>query len=82
MSVIIRDTDTNVIQILTKGADSAVAEVLRTVEPNLIRSQQHVDKLSVTGLRTLFLAKRILTQAEYNNWKEEYNRAAASIRDR
>ena len=62
------------IVLFTKGADSIVKELL--TEESLQSSvtevaQTKVDEYSEIGLRTLFLAYKVLDEDEYNAWKEE-----------
>ncbi len=62
MSVIVRDPNTRRIELLTKGADSTVKALLRPGQNDLPNTQKHIDELSVYGLRTLLLAKKIVTE--------------------
>jgi hypothetical protein len=53
-----------------KGADSTVKALLRPGQSDFDATQKHIDKLSVYGLRTLLLGKRVLTDSEFNSWYE------------
>lgn len=79
MSVIVRDPATKRIELLTKGADSTVKVLLRPGQPDIERTQQHIDELSTIGLRTLLLGKKILTEDEYNNWNRKLQAARGTI---
>lgn len=81
MSVIVRDPATRRIELLTKGADSTVKTLLRDGQHDLDQTQQHIDKLSVLGLRTLLLGKKVLTEDEYNRWNRELQEARSIIGD-
>lgn len=81
MSVIIRDPTTRRIEILTKGADSTMKTLLRDGQQDLDRTQEHIDRLSVLGLRTLLLGKKVLTEDEYNRWNRELQEAKGIIGD-
>jgi magnesium-transporting ATPase (P-type) len=81
MSVIIRDPITRRIELLTKGADSTVKTLLRDGQQDLDRTQAHIDRLSVLGLRTLLLGKKVLTEEEYNRWNKELQEAKGIIGD-
>lgn len=81
MSVIIRDPITRRIELLTKGADSTVKTLLRDGQQELDRTQAHIDRLSVLGLRTLLLGKKVLTEEEYNRWNKELQEAKGIIGD-
>lgn len=62
MSIIIKDPQTRRIELLCKGADSTVKEMLRPGQKDLERTQEHIDILSIKGLRTLMLGRKILTE--------------------
>lgn len=81
MSVIIRDPMTKRIELLTKGADSTIEPLLRDGQADLAPTKAHVDRLSVLGLRTLFLGKKTLTEDEYQRWFRELQEARSTIGD-
>lgn len=62
-----------------KGADSTVKALLRPGQSDLDATQKHIDKLSVYGLRTLLLGKRVLTDSEFNSWYDELNKARGGV---
>eukprot|EP01101_Sappina_pedata_P001430 TRINITY_DN11515_c0_g1_i1.p1 TRINITY_DN11515_c0_g1~~TRINITY_DN11515_c0_g1_i1.p1 ORF type:complete len:1207 (+),score=299.94 TRINITY_DN11515_c0_g1_i1:472-3621(+) len=84
MSVIVKIEDR--IEMWTKGADSVVMSLLKESDEtnNELKSicKKNVSKFSRGGLRTLIVAKRELTQEEYDSFNEKYSEAAASIEDR
>ena len=49
---------------------------------SLLGIQSHLGVFAREGLRTLVLGVRILTENECETWLEEFNKAAASIKDR
>jgi phospholipid-transporting ATPase len=62
---------------LMKGADSSV---LPSLTPNQQQqSEAQLDQFATTGLRTLCLAYRELSEAEHAAWSAEYAAAMASI---
>lgn len=79
MSVIIRELETGKIILLSKGADSIIAARLN-LEKNESNNLEKFDatsdlleKYASKGLRTLMLAKRVLTEEQYNEWNKKYN---------
>lgn len=71
MSVIVQDTVTKKIEVLTKGADSFVEEKLTRAErdnKDLDKCKEHILRFAETGLRTLMLAKREVPQEVYDEW--------------
>jgi hypothetical protein len=52
--------------------------LLRSRAPHLDQTKGYVDELSKIGLRTLFLAKRDLTEEEFKNWNDRLNAARLS----
>ncbi|KAF9623686.1 hypothetical protein IFM89_003831 [Coptis chinensis] len=79
MSVIIRDKEGHLL-LLCKGADSAMfgrlSEDGRAFEAN---TKDHIAKYDETGLRTLVVAYRDLSEGEYRTWKEEFFKAKTSV---
>lgn len=61
MSIIIRDPQTRRIELYCKGADSTVKALLRPGQLDLEPTQKYIDKLSVKGLRTLMLGKKVIS---------------------
>ncbi|KAJ1996031.1 phospholipid transporting ATPase [Coemansia spiralis] len=82
MSVIVRREDGR-IMLLCKGADSIIMERIR---PNQERLRQAtLDDLELFanhGLRTLCLGYRLIDEAEYTEWRRDYDVAMASLGDR
>ena len=63
-----------------KGADSVMYE--RALGQQNDRLLDHLRTFASEGLRTLVLARRQLSRAEYTAWNQAYQRAANSTRDR
>ena len=53
--------------------------MLRENQADLIKTQEHIDILSVKGLRTLMLGKKTLTEDEFNNWNRDLQKARSII---
>ena len=47
-----------------------------------LKTQCHVDKYATEGLRTLFLAERILDENEFKTWAEKSRLAKLALEDR
>lgn len=71
MSAIIRNTATGKIQLLTKGADSVISQLLAPDQKQSLESTMHfVDEYAMNGLRTLLLAMKDLDEKTYTNWNQ------------
>ena len=84
MSCIFRCPDGKIV-LMCKGADSVIKELLssESVNGNVYKSNQAtVDTAAVTGLRTLFLAEKELTDSAYNEWNQRQIDAKQSMEDR
>lgn len=45
-------------------------------------TKKYVQSAAVEGLRTLFMAKKELTEEEYADWNSRFTEAATSIKNR
>uniref|UniRef100_H0WYT5 Phospholipid-transporting ATPase n=1 Tax=Otolemur garnettii TaxID=30611 RepID=H0WYT5_OTOGA len=92
MSVVIRHPLTDEISVYTKGADSVVMDLLlpcnsddaRGRHQKKIRSktQNFLNLYAVEGLRTLCIAKRVLSKEEYACWLQSHLEAESSVDNR
>uniref|UniRef100_A0A8D2P5E6 Phospholipid-transporting ATPase n=1 Tax=Zosterops lateralis melanops TaxID=1220523 RepID=A0A8D2P5E6_ZOSLA len=89
MSVVVRHPLTDEINVYTKGADSVVMDLLLPYDPRgkhqkKIRSktQNYLNLYAVDGLRTLCIAKRVLSKEEYGCWLKAHLEAESSIENR
>jgi phospholipid-transporting ATPase len=84
MSVILRNPMTNQIVVYSKGADSIMMARLSNKVDSTLRetTQAHIDEFSLEGLRTLICGKKIITEAQYNEFAKQYNAALALIEGR
>ena len=48
----------------------------------LVQCKYYVDKFSAQGLRTLFIAMKLLSENEYNNFAKDLNEAMMSLEDK
>ncbi|GLD97894.1 hypothetical protein PINS_up006591 [Pythium insidiosum] len=71
------------IWLLTKGADNVIYPLLDSTNDSdlLQETTQHLDTFGDDGLRTLTIARRILSQNEYEAWSQSYKAATTSLEE-
>ncbi|KAL7983788.1 hypothetical protein Chor_000664, partial [Crotalus horridus] len=92
MSVVVRHPLTNEINVYTKGADSVIMDLLlpyssddaRNRHQKKIRSktQRFLNLYAADGLRTLCIAKKVLSNEDYSCWLKSHIEAESSIENR
>jgi phospholipid-translocating ATPase len=84
MSVIVRKEDEDNVVLLCKGADSVIAQRLRSdTDQKLFETTfSHLEAFARDGLRTLCLAYRIIPKDVYEPWAKKYSEAQNLITDR
>ncbi|XP_074066215.1 phospholipid-transporting ATPase VA-like [Macrotis lagotis] len=92
MSVVIRHPLTDEINVYTKGADSVMMDLLlpcssddsRGKHQKKIQSktQNYLNLYAVDGLRTLCIAKKVLSKEEYACWLQSHLEAESSLENR
>ncbi|KAF1408589.1 putative phospholipid-transporting ATPase VA, partial [Spheniscus humboldti] len=92
MSVVVRHPLTDEINVYTKGADSVIMDLLlpcssddpRGKHQKKIQSktQNYLNLYAVDGLRTLCIAKRVLSKEEYACWLKSHLEAESCIENR
>ncbi|KAJ6667504.1 hypothetical protein lerEdw1_016625 [Lerista edwardsae] len=92
MSVVVRHPLTDEINVYTKGADSVIMDLLlpcssddpRDKHQKKIRSktQNFLNLYAADGLRTLCIAKKVLSKEEYACWLKSHLEADSSIDNR
>nr|XP_004658901.2 phospholipid-transporting ATPase VD [Jaculus jaculus] len=93
MSVVVRHPLSRQVEVYTKGADSVIMEILSGASPDgtelekqqiTIRkkTQKHLDEYAKQGLRTLCIAKKVMSDAEYAEWLRSHFLAETSIDNR
>ena len=80
MTVVVRMPD-NKIKVLCKGADSIMMPRLNP-SSTIEKTFQNLEEYGKQGLRTLLLASRDLTEAEYEEWNKTYIEAMHDIHNR
>jgi phospholipid-transporting ATPase len=80
MSVILGCPDRTV-KVFVKGADTTMLSVIdKSLNLNIVQSTEtHLNAYSSTGLRTLVVAMRDLTQSEFATWQSSYETASTSL---
>ncbi|XP_066135901.1 phospholipid-transporting ATPase VD [Saccopteryx bilineata] len=93
MSVVVRHPLSNQVVVYTKGADSAIMGLLSVASPDggslenqqtIIRekTQEHLDDYARRGLRTLCIAKKVMSDTDYTEWLRSHFLAETSIDNR
>ncbi|KAL6036475.1 hypothetical protein STEG23_033189, partial [Scotinomys teguina] len=93
MSVVVRHPLSKQVVVYTKGADSVIMELLSVASPDgthlekqqmIIRekTQNHLDEYARRGLRTLCIAMKVMSDAEYAEWLKNHFLAETSIDNR
>lgn len=84
MSVIVRAPNGQ-LKLYCKGADSVIFEHLgKSPTSHRVRelTNDHLEHFAGVGLRTLCLAKKELSEDDYQTWKSEFKKAETSLEDR
>ncbi|KHN98825.1 phospholipid-translocating P-type ATPase domain-containing protein [Metarhizium album ARSEF 1941] len=83
MSSIVRMPDGRIV-LICKGADSVIYARLKRGEQQQLRREtaEHLEMFAREGLRTLCIARKDLTEAEYRSWKKEHDEAASALENR
>eukprot|EP00475_Leptophrys_vorax_P016794 TRINITY_DN2330_c0_g1_i1.p1 TRINITY_DN2330_c0_g1~~TRINITY_DN2330_c0_g1_i1.p1 ORF type:complete len:1197 (-),score=323.51 TRINITY_DN2330_c0_g1_i1:49-3603(-) len=84
MSVVVEDSK-GMVKLLTKGADSKIAQLLEheiVNETMLKRNDVYLNHFANDGNRTLVFASRTLDEETFRQWQNAYQAAAISIEHR
>ncbi|XP_052558570.1 phospholipid-transporting ATPase IK [Tympanuchus pallidicinctus] len=81
MSVLVRDPQ-GTIRLYTKGADTVILERLRGRGPNQDFTERALDHFAEETLRTLCLASKELSEAEYDEWSRRHRMASILLQGR
>ncbi|KAL8211695.1 UNVERIFIED_CONTAM: putative phospholipid-transporting ATPase VB [Gekko kuhli] len=93
MSVVVRHPLTKEIIVYTKGADSVIMDLLEdparatmTMEKRMrkvrVQTQKHLDWYARDGLRTLCIAKKVLSEDDFLKWANFRHEAETAIDNR
>jgi len=80
MSVIVKLPDDR-IKMFVKGADSVIFERLKN-DDYVEETKKYLSEYASSGLRTLLLAEKEISEQEYEEWADHYNKAALSTNNR
>lgn len=79
MSVIVR-TEKDQLMLFCKGADSVIFDKLsKEVQMFEAATKSHINKYSESGLRTMAVAYRVLSEEEYRLWYDEFSVANSAV---
>ena len=78
MSTIFRCPDGK-IRCYCKGADTVILERLGKDNPVVEATLQHLEDYATEGLRTLCLAMREISEQEYRQWSQIYEKASTTV---
>ncbi|RMC00813.1 hypothetical protein DUI87_22497 [Hirundo rustica rustica] len=81
MSVLVRDPQ-GTIRLYTKGADTVILQRLRRRGPNETLTERALDRFAEETLRTLCVASREVSEAEFRAWSRRHGEAAVLLRER
>ncbi|XP_053178308.1 phospholipid-transporting ATPase VA [Scomber japonicus] len=92
MSVVVRHPLTDQITVYTKGADSVIMDLIKPPGTGnskgkrqkkiVYRTQNYLNLYAADGLRTLCIAKKILSKEEYACWLQRHLEAETAIQGR
>ena len=79
MTVIVR-TPENKILVICKGADSIIEKRLKPGQEEILtKTKSYLDEFAYTGLRTLLIAQKEISEDEYQAFATRYLKAATSV---
>ncbi|KAL6061509.1 Phospholipid-transporting ATPase [Balamuthia mandrillaris] len=83
MSVILRDPRDGKVKLFCKGADSVIVKRLAPGQDQLVQTTtEHLKNFADSGLRTLGLAYKEISDDEYEDWNSRYYEASILIQGR
>ncbi|KAI8908516.1 hypothetical protein EDD86DRAFT_207875 [Gorgonomyces haynaldii] len=78
MSIVVRMPDGS-LKLMIKGADTVILDRLSKSNNYLDITNNHLAEFASEGLRTLCIAERVISEQEYQQWKQKFDEAATSI---
>lgn len=78
MGIIVRDSQTRDILFFLKGADTIMAQIIQYSD----WLQEQCDNMARSGLRTLVVARKFLSEEQYKDFDNKYHQAKLSVHDR
>jgi len=80
MGILVRDRRNGELTFYLKGADVVMLE--RVSKKGSSWLQEEVENYARSGLRTLVVARKKITEQEYIDWKKKYDQAKTAMKDR
>ncbi len=80
MGILVRNLKQNRVIFYLKGADSIIQNKVKKVYKPVV--QDECESLAREGLRTLVIAQKFLSEAEFLQWNEEFLKAGVSLVNR
>jgi P-type E1-E2 ATPase len=74
MTVIVR-TPENKVMVICKGADSIIEKRLRPGQNEMHQTNKYLEEYANTGLRTLLVVYKFVSNDFYTSWKAKYKNA-------
>ncbi|XP_064481795.1 phospholipid-transporting ATPase VB-like [Ornithodoros turicata] len=86
MSIVLQHPITKQKVLYCKGADSAILPLLaptkdKEMQQVILRTQHHLNQYSKKGLRVLCMAKKLLSDEEYEEWLQQHKASEISLKD-
>ncbi len=81
MSVVVRFPKDKSIYLFTKGADDVMMTRL-CGDSDTVVTEKALEKFASSGLRTLVVAYKKLSEAEYQSWLAGYHKASIALLNR
>jgi phospholipid-translocating ATPase len=78
MGIILQKKGTDMCTLFVKGADAVMAKIIQPTD----WVDEETENMARDGLRTLVIAKKVLTMEEFNIFKNDYERAKTSLDNR
>lgn len=80
MGILVRNIETNRIIFYLKGAEVVMEEKVQENSRAFLR--ETCENLASTGLRTLVISQKYVTEAEFQIWNKKYQNAKTEMEDR
>lgn len=83
MSLILKDIQTGQVVLYCKGADSVIYKRLGGENQSIMsQTTAHLEEFANEGLRTLCIAKKVMSWEQFTEWNIRYQEASSALQDR
>ena len=72
MSVLVRDLQSGKVLLMTKGADSVMIPRAVMSKKDQVNLNVHLHEFACAGLRTLVMAQKEVSEADFDSWFTRY----------